>query len=236
MEKTCTKCGALKPLDAFHRFNASRDGHRTECKDCACARARAKYDPSKSDTGLVKGVCSYEPCGGQFEYVKTTGRRRMYCSERCKFRGGDQMKKNRSAASTRCCPCGSTDVARVGVPVCPACRKDPRDNANNYARERRRILRRYNLTQADWDAMVLRQGNRCAICNTERPGGRGEAWHIDHDHLCCPDAGSCGACVRGLLCHDCNTVLGRMNDDPVRLRSAAAYLERSRQPHLFVVA
>ncbi|MGW8884645.1 endonuclease domain-containing protein [Streptomyces sp. NPDC055749] len=33
-----------------------------------------------------------------------------------------------------------------------------------------------------------------------------KAFHIDHDRACCPSRGpSCGKCVRGYLCHLCNT-------------------------------
>lgn len=47
---------------------------------------------------------------------------------------------------------------------------------------------------------------------------------IDHDHACCPGK-SCGRCVRGLLCVNCNTALGQARDDPSLLRRLAAYLD-----------
>lgn len=32
--KTCSRCGASKPLSAFHRNNATSDGLQSRCKDC----------------------------------------------------------------------------------------------------------------------------------------------------------------------------------------------------------
>jgi hypothetical protein len=49
--------------------------------------------------------------------------------------------------------------------------------------------------------------------------------HIDHDHSCCRGKKSCGTCVRGLACGDCNTGVGLFGDDPERMRRVADSLE-----------
>lgn len=87
-----------------------------------CPRLKRDYKPRQ--TGLVTLVC--EHCGTEFQYVKSSGRLRMYCSATCKFAAGDAAKKQRAATEPRVCACGSADVAKVGKPVCPSCRKDPR--------------------------------------------------------------------------------------------------------------
>ncbi|SEE58706.1 Recombination endonuclease VII [Streptomyces misionensis] len=47
--------------------------------------------------------------------------------------------------------------------------------------------------------------HRCDICKRQWQEGE-SAFHIDHDGACCPSRGpSCGRCVRGYLCHLCNT-------------------------------
>ena len=217
--KRCSQCGTIKPLSAFHRMATGRDGHRAECAACSCERARRSYKPR--DIGLLRLVCLQ--CGNEFEYVKTSGRRRLYCSDRCKYQAGDAIKKQRAAVKVRICACGSLDVARVGKPVCPACRKDPRDSETLRVKERRRTLRLYQLSEAAWQELLARQGGCCAICHTAEPGGRGQ-WMIDHNHACCPGTGSCGQCVRGLLCNQCNLMLGHANDQPERLRAALDYL------------
>jgi len=94
-------------------------------------------------------------------------------------------------------------------------------------RRRRRItLKRFGLSEETFATRLEAQGGACAICGTDTPGGRHGAWHIDHDHSCCPERERCcGECVRGLLCAACNMGLGIFQDDVDRLRSASAYLE-----------
>lgn len=84
---------------------------------------------------------------------------------------------------------------------------------------------RFGLTVADYDRMLAAQGGRCAICRANEPGGRAGRFHVDHDRSCCSGRDSCGRCVRGLLCHSCNTGLGKFRDDPAALLAAVAYLE-----------
>lgn len=43
MTKTCTCCEVPKPLDAFHRTKATRDGYHTRCKTCRHAADAALY-------------------------------------------------------------------------------------------------------------------------------------------------------------------------------------------------
>jgi hypothetical protein len=42
-EKPCRICGAVRPLEDFHRATGMRDGHRNECRDCSQALSRARY-------------------------------------------------------------------------------------------------------------------------------------------------------------------------------------------------
>lgn len=84
-------------------------------------------------------------------------------------------------------------------------------------------LWRYRLERLDFDLMMRQQGGDCAVCRV--PFASNEDALIDHDHLCC-DKGSCGNCVRGLLCRDCNLALGLLRDDPVKVLRAAVYLRK----------
>jgi hypothetical protein len=69
-------------------------------------------------------------------------------------------------------------------------------------------------------AMLLICGNACTICGGVNQNGKALA--VDHDH----DTGE----VRGLLCDGCNRGIGFMEDDPERLRRAAAYLSAKPLP------
>lgn len=137
-----------------------------------------------------------------------------------------------TATESTCARCGETRPASEfgpwkaklnGLsPYCKPCQRRPKDIY------RKGNLARYGMTVASYDEMLARQGDGCAICHAEQSTGRSTRLHIDHDQTCCPRYKSCGKCVRGLLCVNCNQGLGQFKDDPALLRAAADYLEASR--------
>ena len=110
-----------------------------------------------------------------------------------------------------------------------ACKKCEAPRFNNYrntpgvkkriAENKRRWnrARMYNFPPELYDQRLAEQGNVCAICGTNTPGGRGE-FHADHNHETNPP--------RGVLCHNCNVALGNFQDNPEILQSAIDYLNK----------
>jgi hypothetical protein len=85
------------------------------------------------------------------------------------------------------------------------------------------LKRVHNLNIETYEEMGQRG---CWICG-HVPGPSDRRLAVDHDHRCCAEGGSCGKCIRGLLCRACNQGLGQFGDDPERLEAAAAYLRAS---------
>ncbi|WP_338703524.1 endonuclease VII domain-containing protein [Streptomyces sp. Q6] len=73
------------------------------------------------------------------------------------------------------------------------------------------LKRHYDLTEADRDEMIASQVGVCVICR------KAPAVHVDH----CHETGR----VRGVLCFNCNSAIGKLGDDPGAVRRAADYLE-----------
>ena len=83
-------------------------------------------------------------------------------------------------------------------------------------------LKKYNLTRDDYVDMEKSQNGVCKICG--EPERYKNRLSVDHDHSCCPGITSCGKCIRGLLCSNCNRVLGQVNDSKVLLQKMIDYL------------
>lgn len=84
---------------------------------------------------------------------------------------------------------------------------------------------KYGISLVEFESFLQAQGGSCAICPaTAGPDGR--RLSIDHDHACCPGTLSCGKCIRGLLCPDCNRGLGLFRDSISSLLRAAEYVRR----------
>ena len=69
----------------------------------------------------------------------------------------------------------------------------------------------YGLRQEDFDLLLKLQDYVCAMCR--EPFEEGQLIHVDHDYECCRVKNqSCGKCVRGLLCDECNIALATPSD------------------------
>ncbi|MGJ5988398.1 endonuclease VII domain-containing protein [Streptomyces acidiscabies] len=73
------------------------------------------------------------------------------------------------------------------------------------------LKRSYGITEAQRDEMIAGQKGLCVICL------KAPAVHVDH----CHETGR----VRGVLCFNCNSAIGKLGDDPDAVRRAASYLE-----------
>jgi hypothetical protein len=78
------------------------------------------------------------------------------------------------------------------------------------------LLRNYGITLKQYELMLIKQDNECAICSNTMSGYRN--CHVDHDHK--------HNIVRGLLCMKCNSLLGYAKDNPMILRYAINYLAK----------
>lgn len=231
-----------------------RIGTCVECGSAFAAAARGKI-PAKclgcrsrrSSVGPRSGIC--EICGQPFQW-NHPGRLPKACPmhqvERVRRWNNEYNKRTYSwqpVVNLRHCEyddCHNfivTTKSNRSQKFCEQCgvlrTRDIQRN-HNAKRVASARLRNYGLTPETYQSMLDAQSGRCAACGTSEPGGMYKNWHIDHDHACCPGRGSCGKCVRGLLCNNCNLAAGYLADDPARATALAEYLTKTRQLRLVV--
>lgn len=79
-----------------------------------------------------------------------------------------------------------------------------------------KIIKKYNITLEDYNNLLLKQDNCCAICKINVKDLK-KSLNIDHDHITSK--------VRGLLCSNCNTGIGLFKDNKKILLEAINYLK-----------
>jgi hypothetical protein len=86
---------------------------------------------------------------------------------------------------------------------------------------RRRLKQSYGITPEEFDTQLEIQGGKCACCSkvmvvdVEKHLTADHAM-VDHDHV----TGK----VRGIICHSCNTGIGRLGDNAEGVALAYRYL------------
>lgn len=80
-----------------------------------------------------------------------------------------------------------------------------------------RLKTTWGITPEQFDQLLFKQGNCCAICKRKEPTGVGR-WHVDRCHK--------SEKIRGLLCSKCNHGLGMFQDSENILKAALNYLQK----------
>lgn len=180
----------------------------------------------------IQRACGW--CGIQFART-TPGAGNKYCSSACKvqgYRDGASYRPIRTVeqAPIQCAWCRKLatperrhTAKRVWPFICPDCLAPIRHVSNTLIKHRVPHTR----------ARRLLTDPGCEICGTdllaltrEHDGSKRPRLVVDHDHACCPLARySCGKCVRGVICGNCNMALGLLRDSPAAARAAAGYLD-----------
>ena len=81
------------------------------------------------------------------------------------------------------------------------------------------LKKKYGISLADYEEMLKKQGEVCALCKQKERDNRSLA--VDHDH-------KTGA-VRELLCRFCNTSLGILEQKPNLVEAMALYLRKHKK-------
>jgi hypothetical protein len=110
--------------------------------------------------------------------------------------------------------------------VCKACKKSKREDkkasmsSGDWLLQNRKywLKTQYGLTLDDYNNKVIEQDHKCAICFKDETKVFKGLLFVDHCHT----TGK----LRGLLCHHCNTALGKFEDSQNTLMNAVQYLEK----------
>ena len=88
-----------------------------------------------------------------------------------------------------------------------------------FVSNKKQNLKRYGITLDEYKALLAKQKGKCAICGN---GQSSVFVSLDVDH--CHRTGK----VRGLLCANCNSGLGRFQDKVTLLKAAINYIRKHR--------
>lgn len=198
----CITCAEALPLAAFSlRTDTGR--RATECRRCKVLRTK-RWKADNQDR-----VDGNNAARNEVRRLRRLNdpryRELVLVQERTRRRNKSAARPPLVVICERCTQ--SFEYRRTGRSrsVCPPCRR--LDNA----------WRMYGLNSVTLPEFYDKHGHRCGICGgTESRTQWGNRLMVDHNHT----TGE----LRGLLCSPCNSAIGLLGDDPVRLQAAIAYL------------
>lgn len=223
-EVICNRCLALKPITEFSPDNrwTTRYGRTTYCKPC---RRAAYLDRLGADPATRWLVERRERMAIAADVVRAVDAGEIPPPEiLCKcchlMKPITAFVRNKDLPGryyrqSFCNPCLVVKAKQY---------RDADPERHRGVVRKGHLKREFGLTLSDYDRMLAEQKYVCAICQNQEVDihpqtGKVKRLSVDHDART--------GHVRGLLCHQCNTGIGKLRHSPKILRAAIAYLKRS---------
>jgi recombination endonuclease VII len=197
----CALCGVRKATQVDH-------DHKTSLvRGVLCLNCNAALGAAGDDTRILDAARQYlsihrDESGEAREDIVSYGKACSRCGEFKALEHFPRNKNKRDGHQSYCKPC-LIEASRESI-------------TKHHGSRRNYLLKyRYGSSSADIDAMLAAQGNACAVCRAKAPV------HVDHDHA----TGK----IRGILCFNCNRLLGYVGDDLTWFEKAITYVECHRE-------
>ena len=191
--KICNTCKKSKSISEFYQQSDKRY-YNPNCKECC--RLKSKQPLTLYKESIPDGFKLCSKCY-QIKLLEE-----FYNDKKLTLRKSSQCKK--------CIQMGNSKWLK----------KNKRQQSE-YRKEHK-LKTRYNITIEDYNKLLIKQNNICAICGKEEIStdckGKIRKLSVDHNH-------STGK-VRGLLCGKCNQGIGNLDENIYNLKMAIRYLEK----------
>jgi len=101
----------------------------------------------------------------------------------------------------------------------------PKTKQKFYTKAERRdinLKHRYGIDSKKFDKIIKSQNYECKICGKDYTNDNKKEFAVDHKHI--EDKRCTEEDIRGIVCRNCNLMLGHAKDNPVILNKASNYL------------
>ena len=200
-------CGLSKDINEFYKRRANKDGLMSCCKLCDNMRKYVRLRKKSQELGIDRFPT--------LEARKLRERGLKYCAHCEQIKDLNEFYSAgtyNGGFSTYCGPC--MNEVRRERPHNKEVRQEAHEKYKDTRREYK-LKTKFGITAEDYEVMLEKQGGVCAICGKKNNNRR---LAVDH----CHKTGK----VRELLCTNCNTTLGRIQDDPEIIDKMILYLEK----------
>lgn len=195
--KQCNRC--LLFSDKFYKNKDSADGLHSICNDCRMVTNKKWIEENKEKVTKYSKQWRDSNKDKMRNYVSKYRKNNL-----TNLRIKDKEYKSNLRKNPEYAKKNRDDVRKW--------RKIHPDKQKNL-----HLKRKYGITLKEYKEILLSQDNRCSICNRHKDDFKIHL-AVDHNHT----TGK----VRGLLCSNCNNVLGHAHDNIDVLKKSIVYLKK----------